>query len=129
MIRIKINTGSTIPIYKQIIEQIKSKIFSEELKKNDLVPSVRALAMQLKVNPLTVQRAFQELKSEDLIYYKRGEGTFVQGEVKGSHLQKKVDEIDADINRVITKSQIFNINKDTLKKLWESNLKSIKEKK
>ena len=71
------NFNDNQPIYIQIIEYIKRKIITLELKGGDKLPSVRELSGELKVNPNTVQRSYQELEREDLVYTKRGMGTFV----------------------------------------------------
>ncbi|MGF7057553.1 GntR family transcriptional regulator [Brassicibacter mesophilus] len=66
-----------IPIYLQIIEMIKREIVTGELNGGDKLSSVRELSQRLKVNPNTIQRAYQELEREGLTYTQRGMGTFV----------------------------------------------------
>ena len=74
--------NDNLPIYVQIIEYIKRKIITLELKGGDKLPSVRELSGELKVNPNTVQRSYQELEREDLVYTQRGMGTFVTEDEK-----------------------------------------------
>lgn len=71
------NFESNLPIYIQIMNLIKTKIVSGELKRGDKLPSVRELSKELKVNPNTIQRAYQELEREEFVYTQRGTGTFV----------------------------------------------------
>lgn len=59
--KIIINTSSMVPIYEQIIDQIKTMIRKQELKQNDQLPSVRALSKELKISALTVKKAYDEL--------------------------------------------------------------------
>lgn len=66
-----------IPIYLQIMEAIKGHILSAELTGEMRIPSIRELSQKLRVNPNTVQRAYQELEREGYIYSKRGMGYFV----------------------------------------------------
>lgn len=68
-----------MPIYLQIMDRIKMDIITEKLKANDKLPSVREMAMELKVNPNTLQRAYQELERLGIVYTQRGMGTFVGG--------------------------------------------------
>lgn len=68
---------NNLPIYVQIVDYIKKQIVKRELKEGDKLPSVREIATNLKVNPNTVQRSYQELEREDLVYTQRGMGTFV----------------------------------------------------
>lgn len=66
-----------MPIYLQIMDRIKMDIVTEKLKANDKLPSVREMAINLKVNPNTLQRAYQELERLGIVYTQRGMGTFV----------------------------------------------------
>lgn len=66
-----------MPIYLQIMDRIKMDIVTQRLKANDKLPSVREMAMNLKVNPNTLQRAYQELERLGIVYTQRGMGTFV----------------------------------------------------
>ncbi len=65
------------PIYIQIMNYVKEKIINGNLKMGDKLPSVRELAEEIKVNPNTVQRAYQELEREEIAYSKRGMGRFI----------------------------------------------------
>lgn len=65
------------PIYLQIMDMVKRDIVSKKLKGGDKLPSVRELAASLKVNPNTLQRAYQELEREGITFTQRGMGTFV----------------------------------------------------
>lgn len=69
--------NENLPIYIQIMNIIKRKIIKGELKVGNKLPSVRDLSTELKVNPNTIQRAYQELERENLVYTQRGMGTFV----------------------------------------------------
>lgn len=65
------------PIYQQIMDYIKAKIISGTYPSGERIPSVRDIALELKVNPNTVQRAYQELDREGLTFSRRGLGSFV----------------------------------------------------
>ncbi len=68
---------STQPIYSQLADRINRKILRGELKPGDKLPSVRDLALQVNVNPNTVQRTYRELEGMEIVESKRGQGTFV----------------------------------------------------
>lgn len=68
------------PIYIQIMNIIKKRIISGEIIVGDKVPSVRELALELKTNPNTIQRTFQELEREGIVETKRGLGRYVTSE-------------------------------------------------
>jgi GntR family transcriptional regulator len=73
----KIDPSSAVPIWKQIEDAVRSHVASGALGPGEAVPSVRALATDLVVNPATVARAYQRLVDGGILAVKRGEGTFV----------------------------------------------------
>ncbi len=80
-----------IPIYLQIIDEIKKEIIIGKIIPGDKLESVRHLATKYKVNPNTVQKAFQEMERSGIAYSKRGIGTFI---VDVKHLKAEfVDEM------------------------------------
>ena len=74
---ISINQSDGTPMYFQLVRQIKHLIATGRMGPGDELPSVRALAQQLLVNPNTVVRAYRELESAGLIFTKRGSGCYV----------------------------------------------------
>ena len=75
--RIIISNRSGIPIYEQIKEQIKAAIFKGELVENDILPSVRSLARDLKISVITTTRAYSDLSEEGFVVNVHGKGCFV----------------------------------------------------
>ena len=75
---LRLNYQSGEAIYRQIVEQIKYKVASGELNPNDRLPSIRELAKQLKINPRTVVKAYEELQSDGLVVRRQGQGVFVR---------------------------------------------------
>lgn len=73
----ELNFSDKIPIYIQIMNIIKLDIVTKKLVGGDKLPSVRDMSQNLKVNPNTIQRAYQELEREGITYTQRGMGTFV----------------------------------------------------
>lgn len=72
-----INPKSSLPIYQQIAEGIREAVAAGIYEPGDPLPSLRAMALEVKVNPNTVQRAYDALAREGLIYSQRGKGLFV----------------------------------------------------
>lgn len=77
MLRIQITTGGKVPIYRQIVDQIRAAVASGTLAVDDPLPSVRGLATELVVNPNTVAKAFNALLQDGLIESQQGRGYFV----------------------------------------------------
>lgn len=77
MLHLSINQGDGVPLYLQLVQQIKHLIATGRLAPDSELPAVRVLAQQLLINPNTVVRAYRELEIAGLVYKKRGEGTYV----------------------------------------------------
>ena len=77
MLRIHIITGGKVPIYRQVVDQIRSAIGSGSLAVGDPLPSVRALATELIINPNTIAKAYSALVNDGVIESQRGRGYFV----------------------------------------------------
>lgn len=69
---VHINTGSTEPIYRQLIEQVKRRVAAGQLKAGDEIPSVRELAQALAVHPMTISKAYSLLESDGVLERRRG---------------------------------------------------------
>lgn len=110
-----------LPIYIQIMDLVKVKIVNKELKAEDKLLSVRDFAKELKVNPNTVQRAYQELELQGLIETKRGMGTFIKEDEEV--LEKlKYDLAEEIILEFITKMQKLGFKKEEIMKIIEREL-------
>ncbi|PMQ01382.1 MAG: GntR family transcriptional regulator [Dictyoglomus sp. NZ13-RE01] len=114
-----------IPIYIQIIDLIKKEIVKGKIKRGDKLPSVRDLAEELKVNPNTVQKAYQELEREGIIYTLRGTGSFVvEDENKILGLREAMaKEI---LERFVKEMKDLNFSKEEMFKLLTSFLEEEK---
>lgn len=80
MIAFKLNPKSGVPVYRQIQDQIRYGIASGLLNPGEQLPTVRALAVELSVNPNTVIKAYSELEREGILTTEQGSGTFVAAE-------------------------------------------------
>ncbi len=106
------------PIYLQIVEKVKRAIIRGDLKPGDRLPSVRELAIMLRVNPNTVQRAYQELEREGLTFTRRGQGNFVtQDPAVVEELREKMRR--ELVRRVIQEASEINMSVDELIKTLE----------
>ena len=75
--KIIINSSSMVPIYEQIVDQVKAQIVAGDLKENDILPSVRGLAKGLKISALTVKKAYDNLEQDGFTVTVHGKGTCV----------------------------------------------------
>lgn len=92
----KIDPKSGVPLYRQVIEQVKFSIARGRLKPGDRLPTVRQLAVDLSINPNTVIRAYRELEIEKVLETQQGSGTFVgrqRPDVDALERERMLDQI------------------------------------
>ena len=112
MIKFLLDYSSGMPIYRQIIDQIRFGIASGQLKLGEQLPTVRALAVELKVNLNTVSKAYKELEIKNILETQQGTGTFI---IKTDHVvlekerEDKLKEICTQFSSVVL-SYGFSLN-------------------
>lgn len=116
---IVISTSSMVPIYEQICGRIRSMIAAGELKSGDSLPSVRALAAQLKISALTVKKAYDCLEAEGLCATVHGKGTYVTAENTALLKEQQQMEIEKDLGRIIARAKNYGIDRDQFLELAE----------
>ena len=114
-----ISNNSSIPIFEQIENAIKQAIFSNELKEEDILPSVRSLANDLKISFLTVKRAYDELEQAGFIKTVQGKGSFVAPKNLELIREEKLKEIQDYIEKIYDISKISNISEEEIKELFK----------
>lgn len=96
-----IDVKSSTPIYDQIYSQIKQQIISGELAENEMLPSIRGLAKDLKISFITTKRAYEELEKEGYIYTIQAKGCYVAPKnlelIRETNLKKIEEHIDSII--------------------------------
>ena len=114
-----INHSSMIPIYEQIVEQVKTLIRKGELKENDNLPSVRSLAREAKISALTVKKAYDQLDQLGFTVTIHGKGTYVTATNADLLFEDQKKELEEDFEKAIQKGRSFGISDGDLKKLFE----------
>ena len=112
---IRIDEYSDIPIYMQIRNQIVMGISSGELKPGEQLPTVRALALEIGINTMTVSKTYQLLKQEGYIMTDRKNGARVRENITQSGVIS--EENKTELRRIVSESRLAGISKDELKKL------------
>ena len=113
-----ISNNSSVPIYEQIKNAIKDAIISNELKEEEMLPSVRNLANDLKISFLTVKKAYDELEQEEFIKTVQGKGSFVAPKNLEIIKEEKLKEVQDHIEKIYNISKIANISEDEIKELF-----------
>ncbi len=99
MFQIRLNPSSGVPIYRQIEDQVRYGVASGALRPGDQLPTVRALAVDLAVNPNTVIKAYTELERDGIVTTEQGSGTFVSASAappSEGERQEKLDGLCAE---------------------------------
>ena len=112
--KIIINHSSMVPIYEQLIDQIKTMILNEELKEADSLPSVRALAKELKISALTVKKAYDSLEQDGFITTVHGKGSFVAGVGRELLEEEKRRELEGRLEEIVRLAVRIGVTRDEL---------------
>jgi len=116
----RIDNASDRPVYQQITDQIKRDIALGRLNKNEKLPTVRQLAVQLAINPNTIAKAYRQLEQEGIIVTKAGAGAFVAN--LDSNLSRSVRKklISEELERIAVEAYHMQIDGQTLLE-WFNN--------
>ncbi|MDO4283246.1 MAG: GntR family transcriptional regulator [Clostridia bacterium] len=114
-----ISNSSQVPIYEQIKNEIKRSIIDNELKENEMLPSIRNLAKDLRISVLTVKKAYDELEMERYVKTVHGKGSFVMPRNSEFVKEEKIKEIEEYIGKIIDISKIVGIPKKEVLELFE----------
>ena len=123
--KIILSNRSGIPIYEQIKEQIKAAIFSGELQEDDMLPSIRQLARDLKISVITTTRAYSDLEQEGFIANVQGKGCFVLPRNTELARENAIHKMESGLNAAIIAAKAESITKEEvierLNLLWEDD--------
>jgi len=116
---VEFNFDNERPIYIQLVELIRIEIVSGKFKKGERIPSVRELALMMKVNPNTMQKALNELENQKLIYTERTNGKFVTED----------EELIENIKKELAKEKVNNYldSMNSIGISFEESLKYLQE--
>ena len=109
-----LNHSSMVPIYEQLMEQIKSDIIQSELKEGEALPSVRTLAGELRISALTVKKAYDKLEEEGFVTTVHGKGTYVSASDKQLALEARQKVIEDDFDKVIDRALSMGMKKEEI---------------
>ena len=109
-----ISNSSNDPIYLQIVNQIKAMIMSGELSPGEALPSMRNLAMQMRVSLITTKRAYEELERDGFIETYTGKGSFVKAQNAELLREENLRQTEEYLQKAIQKAKISGIAYDEL---------------
>lgn len=123
--KIIVSNRSGVPIYEQIKEQVKTAIFSGELREDDILPSIRQLARDLKISVITTTRAYSDLEREGFIANVQGKGCFVLPRNTELAKENAMHKMENGLSAAIAAAKSENITKEEVMErliyLWEND--------
>ncbi len=123
---ILIDNKSGAPIYDQIYSQIKDQIISGALKEDEMLPSIRGLAKDLRISFITTKRAYEELEKEGFIYTVQGKGCYVAPKNVELLREENLKKIEAHIDEIVRLSASLNLSKDDVMEMVSFGLEEQK---
>ena len=127
--QIHITSADGVPIYIQIVNQVKHLVASGRLTPGDEMPPIRALAEQLVVNPNTVARAYLELERGGIVTKRHGAGTYVSEERSPIGPREKLKILTSRVDSLLTEARHLNVElADIIKLIRDRDVVMEKEK-
>jgi len=119
-----INTGSTEPIYRQLIEQVRRRIASGQLTAGQEIPSVRELAQVLAVHPMTISKAFSMMEAQGLLERRRGLSMVVAAQHKAAQPRtSRIDLLRPTLEKAAAESRQLELSSQQASALFQKILK------
>ena len=122
---INVDPSSGLPIFRQIVQQIKTAVAVGRLRPEDSLPSVRQLATELRVNPNTVARAYLDLEIEGVVYKRQGHGTFVSTQGTGMSKRERLRAVGRHLERAVVEGVHLGLDEDEMREAFDAALERI----
>jgi len=113
-VKILIDNRSGAPIYDQIYSQIKSQIIGGTLQANEMLPSIRGLAKDLRISFVTTKRAYEELEKDGFLYTVPGKGCFVAPKNTELLREENLKKIEDHIDRIVELAASCNLSMEEI---------------
>ena len=118
----EINPNSGVPIYRQIVDQVHALVAGGTLAAGDLLPSVRQVALDAAVNPMTVSKAYSRLETEGVVRRVRGQGMEVLPPSTNGSLDTRKDQFRAVIEPALHRGRQLGLNRTQIREVITSLL-------
>jgi GntR family transcriptional regulator len=120
------NPSSGVPIYLQLMEQVKHGIETGALWPGEQLPGIRPLAEELVINPNTVAKAYRELEHEGVIELRHGAGAFVSGNVRTKKMTDKLRTGQVIVVAAVERLRARGISDEEIRRLFEAELAGLR---
>ncbi|MBQ2679766.1 MAG: GntR family transcriptional regulator [Firmicutes bacterium] len=123
---ILINNKSSAPIYDQIYSQIKNQIISGQLKENEMLPSIRGLARDLRISFVTTKRAYDELEKDGFIYTIQAKGCYVAPKNVELIREENLKKIEEHMEEIIRLAASLNLSREEIQNMFNFSMEELK---
>lgn len=114
-----ISNSSSVPIYEQIKKTIINQILEGELDEDELLPSIRVLAQDIKISAMTIKKAYDELEKEGYLKSIQGKGTFVAPKNREIAKEQAQKDIEDYIEKIVAISNRFEIDENDVIEMFK----------
>lgn len=111
---ILLNNSSMVPIYEQLMDQIKREIINGSLRENESLPSVRTLSAELRISALTVKKAYDRLEEEGFVVTVHGKGSYVAATDRQLAMEARKKAVEDDFAAAVEKARAVGFSKDDI---------------
>ena len=120
---LRIDPDNAVPIYLQIVHAVEHQVATGRLKPGEQLPTVRELATNLRVNPNTVARAYDQLDGDNVITTQQGRGTYVRERPDNAHLTRmRQEQLRATMDSVIGKAMSTGYTTDEIRDMFDAQI-------
>ena len=119
------NPASGVPIYLQLMEQVKHAIETGALRSGEQLPGIRPVAEELVINPNTVAKAYRELEHEGVIELRQGAGAFVSASARAQKMSETLRAGQAIVAAAVEKLHARGVTDEEIRRLFEAELSGV----
>jgi len=116
------NPSSGVPIYLQLMEQVKHSIETGALRPGEQLPGIRPLSEELVINPNTVAKAYRELEHEGVIELRQGAGAFVSANARAKKSTDRLRAGQAEVAAAVERLRARGVTNDEIRRMFEAEL-------
>jgi GntR family transcriptional regulator len=120
-IKFSLDTVSGVPVYRQLIKQVENAVLSGRMKAGDKLPTIRALSVELKINPNTIAKAYTELEIRGIVSTQIGSGTYISEKGPANSEDEHNKKILETVTRFLQEMGELGLDRKAVIKLLEKN--------
>ena len=123
----KPNTSSAVPVYVQLMEQVRHAVETGALDPGEQLPAIRRVAEDLVINPNTVARVYRELEHEGLVELRQGAGAFITARRGGGAAAESLRKAQPVVRSMVLKLDALGLSEEEMRRLFEAEVRRLRE--